>query len=128
MNSGRFGRPRTGRSQQNIDRVQQLLIDNPRGGGVSGRRNGLGLPQATFSRIISKDLKWHPYKMRMHHALKPGDFNGRVHFCEWLLEKCRDRRFLANFIIGDEAAFTMNGRSEFPKCSAVCTSRRTSGC
>ena len=47
INSGRSGRPRTGRSQQNIDRVQQLLIDNPRG--VSGRRNGLGLPQATFS-------------------------------------------------------------------------------
>ena len=47
--------------------------------------------------------------MRMRHELKPGDFNRRVHLCEWLLEKCRDRRFLANFIIGDEAAFTMNG-------------------
>ena len=66
MNS-RSGRPRTGRSQQNIDRVQQLLIDNPRG--ISGRRNGLGLPHATFSRIISKDLKWHPDKTRMRHEL-----------------------------------------------------------
>ena len=45
----------------------------------------------------------------MHHELKPGDFNQRVHFCEWLLEKCRDLRFLANCIIGDEAAFIMNG-------------------
>ena len=47
--------------------------------------------------------------MRVCHRLKPTDFDRRVHFSEWLIEKCRDRRFLANFVIGDEACFATNG-------------------
>ena len=30
-NSGHSGRPRTGWSQENIEMVQELLVDNPRG-------------------------------------------------------------------------------------------------
>ena len=49
--------------------------------------------------------------MRVRHQLKPTDFDRRVHFSEWLIEKCRDRRFLANLVIGDEAGFAMNGEA-----------------
>ena len=38
-NSVTSGRPRSGRSQENIDRVQDLLENNPRG--ITCRRNGL---------------------------------------------------------------------------------------
>ena len=63
--SGHSGSPRTGRFQENIDRVQELLPDNPRG--VSSRRNGLGTSTSYFVRIVKYDLKWHPYKMRVRH-------------------------------------------------------------
>ena len=47
--------------------------------------------------------------MRVRHELKPTDPGRRIQFCQWLLNKCRDRRFLHNFLIGDEAGFAMNG-------------------
>ena len=75
-NSGHSGHPRTGRSQENIDRVQELLADNPRG--VSSRRNGLGISQSSFVRIVKDDLKWHPCKTRVRHQLKLTDFDRRV--------------------------------------------------
>ena len=48
--------------------------------------------------------------MRVRHQLKPIDFDRRIRFSKWLIEKCRDRRFLANLIIGDEVGFAMNGK------------------
>lgn len=107
-NSSGSGRPKSGRSDENIDRVQEALEENPRG--VVCRRNGLGLSASTFHRIVKIDLKWHPYKMRVRHELKPNDPSRRIRFCGWFLKKCQDRRFLSNFIIGDEAGFAMNGR------------------
>ena len=107
-NSGNSGRPRSARTIENIDRVQEVLEEDPRS--VSCRRNGLGLGKSSFNRIVRSDLKWHPYKMRIRHELKPNDPTRRIEFCRWLLDKYRrDRRFLSNFIIGDEAGFAMNG-------------------
>lgn len=102
------GRRKTGRSQENIDAVQAVLENNP--SGLSCRVNTLGLPSATFNRIVRIDLRWHPYKMQVRHQLKPGDFARRTAFCEWFLEKNRNPRFLHNFVIGDEAGFAMNGQ------------------
>ena len=107
-NSACSGRPRSGRSNENIDRVQEALEENP--DGLACRRNGLGLTASTFNRICRIDLKWHPYKMRVRHELKPNDPARRIRFCQWFLNKCKDRRFLSNFVIGDEAGFAMNGR------------------
>ena len=61
-NSSSCGWKRTGRSQENIDVVQEELINNP--DGISCRRNNSGLPSATFNRIVRVDLKWHPYKIQ----------------------------------------------------------------
>ena len=60
LNRNQFnsGRNRSGRSEQNIERVHQLLQENPH---VSCRRNGLELPPATFNRIVRLDLNYHPY-------------------------------------------------------------------
>ena len=51
--------------------------------------------------------------MRVRHQLKPTDFDRRVHFSEWLIEKCSDRCFLANLVIGDEAGFAWNGEVNY---------------
>ena len=52
-NKGNSGRIETGRSEENIEAVAQQLENNPH---VSSRRNGLGLPSASFNRITRLDL------------------------------------------------------------------------
>lgn len=101
------GRRRTARTQENIAAVRQQLAEHP--AQTSARRNGVGLPPATFNRITRLDLHYHPYHMHIRHELLPGDLERRRAFCEWFLERCaRNPRFLRYFVIGDEAAFAMN--------------------
>ena len=56
-----------------------------------------------------KRLALDPYKMIRRHNLKDGDYERRFRFCQWFLHQCNNRRFLANFVIGDEAGFALNG-------------------
>ena len=56
-NTGRSGRPRTGRSQENIELVREAVEINPR---ISSRRNGSGIPHSTFNNITRNDLHLHP--------------------------------------------------------------------
>ena len=107
LNSEGSGRPRSGRSPANIQVVDDLLQEERADGQrVTCRRNGLGIPSATFNRITRLDLRFHPYQMIRRHKLQPGDFQRRVDFCQWLTN--RPPRFLENLIIGDEAGFAMN--------------------
>ena len=48
--------------------------------------------------------------MHVRHQLLPTDLPRRLHFAEWFVERCRRRpNFLESLIVGDEAAFAMNG-------------------
>ena len=47
--------------------------------------------------------------MHLRHELLAGDFPRRLQFSEWFNQRCRRDNFLNSFIIGDEAAFSMNG-------------------
>lgn len=107
LNKGNSGHPITVRNQNTINRVRNALQQNRRN--ISCRRNGLGLSATVFNRIVRNDLEWHPYKMHIRHQLKPNDLNRRYAFCAWFLNQCRNPRFLANLVIGDEAGFAMNG-------------------
>ena len=102
------GRKRTGRSQDNIDAVQEELINNP--DDITCRINNLGLRSATFNRIVRIDLKWHLYKIQRRHQLLAADYQRRRQFSEWFLQQNRAPQFLPNLVIGDEAGFWMNGR------------------
>ena len=70
----------------------------------------MGLPSATFNRIVRIDLEWHPYKIQRRHEHLQDDYRRRIEFSRWFLDKNRNFRFLSNFVIGDEAGFHMNGR------------------
>ena len=105
-NRGNSGRKRTGRSQENIQAVRIQLQNNPH---ISVRRNAVGLPKSTFNRITRLDLRWHPYQICIRHELRDGDFARRRDFCRWFAEQQRNPHFLRNFVIGDEAGFSMNG-------------------
>ena len=104
-NRDNSGRRRTARSQQNIANVKQDLHQNPH---VSSRRNNVAVNQSAFNRITRLDLRYHPYRIQVRHALVNGDQQRRIAFCQWLI--ARPVRFMSDVIIVDEAAFHMNGK------------------
>ncbi|KAF2365476.1 hypothetical protein FHG87_003760 [Trinorchestia longiramus] len=65
----------------------------------------LNLP---FNRIITLDLKWHPYKMHVRNKLIDNDLPQRLNFAQWFLQ--RNVRFVDDIVVGDEAAFYLNGK------------------
>lgn len=107
LNKQRSGRPRTVRTQENIEVVRQTLAENPT---LSTRRNPFNITQSSVTRIIKCDLRWHPYKIHLRHELKEQDFGRRVRFCNWFIAQCQNNRFLRNLIISDEASFSMGGK------------------
>ena len=46
--------------------------------------------------------------MHVRHELA-GDFERRLRFSGWFIERCRRENFLNSLLIGDEASVTMNG-------------------
>ena len=90
-NLNHSGRKRTGRSEINIDAVHDELINNPVK--ATCRIKNTNLPSATFNRIVRIDLKWHPYKIQRRHELQAADYQRRVRFCEWFLQKNRAPQF-----------------------------------
>ena len=102
LNKGNSGRRRTTRTEENIAAIRALLEENPR---VSARRNPIDISSSSFNRITKFELRWH-----VRHQLLPTDLPRRLHFAEWFVERCRRRpNFLESLIVGDEAAFAMNG-------------------
>ena len=106
-NKGKSGRRRTGRSEENIAAVRELLEENPH---VSSRRNPVAVTQSTFNRITRLELRWHPYRMYVRHELLDTDWPRRLRFSNWFNRQCENQNFLDRLIIGDEARFEMNGK------------------
>lgn len=107
LNAGRSGRNRTVRTPANIQRVEAAIAINPR---LSARRNGLGISKSAYNEITRIDLNYHPYRMKVRHALEGGDHVRRSDFSQWFLAQTRDPQFFDKVLIGDEAAFAMDGQ------------------
>ena len=75
---------KTERRIENIETVREVLERNPRG--VSCRMNGTGISKTTFQRIVTRDLRWHPYKMTIRHQ-NPDDNRRRIEFSNWFIER-----------------------------------------
>lgn len=122
-NKENSGRHRTGRSETNIEAVRVRLAEHPTG--TSARRNGVGLPSATFNRITRLDLNMHPYYIHIRHQLLPNDYARRMQFARWLGGNIeRNENFLLPFVIGDEAAFAMNGHVNTHNVRAYAVARQ----
>ncbi|KAF2362565.1 Protein of unknown function DUF4817 [Trinorchestia longiramus] len=104
LNKGRSGCKSTERAPENVEIVHQALLANP---DISSRKNGLGTNKSTFNRIVKIELKWHPYKMHVRHKLLETNLR-RLNFAQWFLQK--NHRFIEDIVIGDEAAFHLNGK------------------
>ena len=106
LNSGNSGRRKTVCSAENIELVRAALEENPT---LTTRRNGLNISQKSVNRIIRKEINWFPYKIRRRHEIKDGDHERRLAYSRWLLRQFNDPLFRSKIVIGDEAAFSMNG-------------------
>ena len=113
LNKGRSGRVRTTRDAQAINNVRLALQayqpKQPQQPHITARRNPFGISKSSFNRITKTDIKWHPYKIRVVHELKPGDYARRLRFCNWFSQRAQNIRFMSNIVIGDEAVFSMDG-------------------
>ncbi|KAF2360355.1 Protein of unknown function DUF4817 [Trinorchestia longiramus] len=105
LNKGRSGRKRTTRSEEKVRIVQGALTENQK---ISAKKSGLDVTKSTFNRIITLDLKWHPYKMDVWNKLLDNDLPRRLNFAQWFLQ--RDVRFVDDIVVGNEAAFHVNGK------------------
>ena len=59
---------------------------------------------------VLKNAGLRPYKIHISHALREGDAERRLTFCNWLLDQDnQNRNFLSNILWTDEATFTNCG-------------------
>ena len=69
----------------------------------------LGTSYGSAHTIVKKKLFMHPYKIQICQKLQPGDFDRRVQFCEWFLQKLEDPDFLGGLIMSEEAHSSLSG-------------------
>lgn len=98
---------------QNIDvYVEEDILarveENP---GVSTRQlaSATGCSRWKVSTVL-KDNKFHPYHFTLVQSLEPNDYEARVVFCRWLLNKDVEQyHFFKKILWTDEARFTKEG-------------------
>lgn len=110
------GRPRSGRSLENVAMVQEMTNDDP-SSSVRKVSAELGLSKDTVHRIRRLDLKFKPFKIQMVHQLLLGDYARRTQMCETLLEMIRqDPEFLGQLSFSDESTFHLSGHVNTQNC------------
>lgn len=114
INSGQFERKRPQQYAANRDKeLEEIVVlgavqNNPK---TSTRKlaTETGLARINVRRSLKKH-KYKPYRTRKVHHLRPGDFERRMVFSNWFLEKCNEvRDFPLNCIWTDEAYISSSG-------------------
>lgn len=104
----RAGRPRSGRSQDNIQQVRESIEEEP-SGSTRRRSQQLGISRTSLQRI-QRILKLVPYKIQVVQELLPADYRARLAYAIHFQELARQEpRFISNLIMGDEAHFHLSG-------------------
>ena len=111
LKKGNCGRKKTGRSEENIERVKALLENQsekrPDEIVCSSRRNDLNLSQSTFNRITRLDIKFHPYKILRRQKISPHNINLRFNMGKLLSRK--SKAWFEHLSVSDEAWFSLGG-------------------
>ena len=109
-----LGRQPSLRTAENIERVRQAFVRNPR---QSASRNiiSLRMSDCMVGRILHEDLNIHPYKMVMFEAINNIDNVNRKTVCKVLL-KAPDNDKLNHVLMTDEANFHFCVNVSFQNC------------
>ncbi|KAK3863613.1 hypothetical protein Pcinc_030639 [Petrolisthes cinctipes] len=100
----RSGRPRTVRTDEIREQVQESIEENP-GTSVKTARDF-----TNFAAKGSQKLDLFPYKVQLVQQLKPKDYQQRLQYAVRIQELARNyRNFTQNLMMTDEAHFHLNG-------------------
>ena len=103
------GRLVTATDENNAATAKQIIEGN-RQISLNLLSQQLDISSKSAHTILKKKLSMHPYKMQICQKLHEGDFERRVAFCEWFLQKYADNsNFNQTLILSDEAHFELNG-------------------
>ena len=74
------GRPKSARSQENIDGIRDSVVRSPRKS-LRCHSQELGINRESIRRILVKDLQLYPYRIQIKHKLTQADMEKRVAMC-----------------------------------------------
>ncbi|XP_025017224.1 histone-lysine N-methyltransferase SETMAR-like [Tetranychus urticae] len=108
-NEDRTGRPKTARSSENINVVEDMVTDDPN---ISMRElaASTSMSKSTVHRIVRLDLGLFPYKIQVHQPLTDSSIVRRFNFANEMLTMIEDGTIDINKIIfTDECHFHLQG-------------------
>lgn len=115
MNTGsvvdirRSGRPSTSRSDENVQRVQEMFTRSPQKSTRHAARES-GLSRHTIRTVLKKELNFRPWKPHYCQQLSPEDCDHRMEYGELMLGWYGDwPQLFENIIWSDEAIFHIGG-------------------
>lgn len=106
------GRPPSARINENIDRVRDAVAQDPRRS-VRKRASVLQLHRSTVFRILTNDLKLHPFKTQLVQELKETDYPIRLTFANLMLQRFDD---FNKIFFSDESHFHLHGYVNKQNC------------
>lgn len=86
LNKPRTGRPRSSRTEENVESVRISVRENP-ALSVRKRARAVNVLRSSLHRILRKDLCLHPYKIQLVQELKPTDGAQRLNFVNEMFER-----------------------------------------
>lgn len=90
------------------DQILSHFDEHPEDSTRSAGRQ-MDVSHSTVHNLLHEDLR-HPFKLTTVHALEPQDFENRMYYCRWLLEKLdEDANFINNILWTDESTFQRDG-------------------
>ena len=103
------GRPKSARSQENIDAIRDSLGRSPRKS-LRRRSQELGINRESIRRILVKDLQLYLYRIQIKHKLTQADMEKRVGMCRWFCDKVDENPdFREDLWFSDKAHFLFLG-------------------
>lgn len=109
VHKGHSGRPRTARTPDEVERVQDHFLDAP---STSMRSAGyeLDMSRSSIHRIVKSDLKLFPYKIQIFQQLSAGNIATRLAFGRRMIRWLATDKLKADKIwFSDEAHFWLTG-------------------
>ena len=103
------GRPKSSRSQANIDAVRDSVGHSPRKS-LRHHSQELAISRESIRRMLVQDLHLYPYRIQIKHKLTQRDNYIRVVMCRWFCDKIdKDPDFLDDVWFSDETHFLLSG-------------------
>lgn len=104
------GRPKSQRSEQNINMVAEHFAINPSDSPQNFAKESKLCSSSTVRRILKMDVGWKPFKAKLVHKLDNLDHEIRYHFCKEMLKRINDEPdILSRIIFFDEIYIKLNG-------------------